>query len=202
METKTAGLLIGNEVEHTPHIDQGIKELDAAYTKRGIFGFVSSGFRSPEHQLRVIRGLALKAHIDHEFPYFNTMTLESKTTFEGKEVFEWQVVWSRLMNLMYDVNPPEKAELLMSRIKGGTDKKGKVYPQTQHADGISFDVEGHFQGQERLDQYTAALEEAMAGGEVPSIASYTKEPPTGNNCLHCNCKLIDPPQPVPPVQEA
>lgn len=181
------GLSINDGVVLTDSINPGIQQLSAAYKIRNIAGAVSSGKRTPERQVDTIRALARSAGL--KFDYLDTMTLQSTTTFNGRTVFEWQVVWSTLMNKMYDVNPPIAAELLMDRIVGGVNKKGKIYPPTEHFFGISFDVEGEFNGEQLLDIYTNALIDAMKKGETPSIVSYTKE--VKNNCLHINCKNLE-----------
>lgn len=181
------GLTIKDGVILTDSIRAGIGQLDTAYKVRNISGEISSGLRTPEHQVDVIRGIAKDASLKYD--YLDSMTLQTTTLFGAATVFQWQVVWSKLMSLMYDVNPPIAATLLMDRIVGGVNKKGKVYPPTQHSFGISFDVEGEFNGEQLLNIYTNALVDAMNEGEVSSIVSYTKE--VKNNCLHVNCKNID-----------
>lgn len=190
IQPKQFGLRIRPGVVLTDSISAGIKELDAAYAKGRILGEVTSGLRTEEQQLQVIKDKARKAGITHEFSFFYTMTLKSETMFEDSLVFEWQIVWSRLMNLDYDINPPYPAKLLMDRMKYGINKKGKLYPKTEHAFGISFDVEGRhpLTDEVMLDEYTDGLLEAMNLGKTPSIVSYTKE--AVNVCLHVNCKLV------------
>jgi hypothetical protein len=186
-QQKQYGLIVGALVEMTTAIAIGISQLEEVFIQEKILGFVSSGKRSAEHQLQTIIDLAHKANIVGEFSFtVDDMTLTSTTSFGGKVALEWQVVWSRLMNLDFDVNPPIAAELLMDRFKGGVNKKGKVYPPTEHEFGLSFDVEGFFRGQQLLTTYTSTLVRAMQAGKIPAIVSYTME--ATNNCLHINCK--------------
>jgi hypothetical protein len=181
------GLTIKDGVILTDSIRPGIAQLDAAYKDRNISGLVSSGLRTPERQVDVIRGLAKDAGL--EFDYLDSMNLNSTTSYSGAVVFQWQIVWSKLMSLMFDVNPPIAATLLMDRFIGGVNKRGKVYPPTEHSFGISFDIEGEYGGQQLLDIYTNAFLDAVKENEVPAIISYTKE--VKNNCLHLNCKNVD-----------
>lgn len=165
----------------TPIIDRVITALDPYFEKCP--SWVTSGLRTPEDQLRIIRN-ALKARgLSNEFKEAFDKGLTDKVTFKGKTVYAWQPGWSKLLNVGYIVNPPYTAEVLFDYYRPGSaeNRKGKMIGPTPHKDGTAFDVGG---GADGIKGELACIEKAKAD-KLAGLKGYLAE--HGNNAVHCDC---------------
>jgi hypothetical protein len=135
----------------TPKLRIAIPKL-LPYMPPGVL--ISSGYRSPERQLHVMRNLARK----HGIAWREDAAVELPET--------WVEAWHALLKKGVVVNPPVPAK--------GPD--GRLIQATPHAKGQSFDVRGA-----SLEAIRAGLEKAK--GEGVAILPQIKAEPV-NDCVH------------------
>lgn len=167
--------------------------LDKYFTFKKHSAVVTSGIRSPEDQLRIIKQYADKNNIT--FPewdkYINlspptdlrlkVLITEDKMNpaIEGKRVYWWARVWSALLNKGIIISPIFTAEVLYDYYKDGINKKGFILPPSNHIKGKAFDIDGS------IPEYNIVKFAMAIDSEVKKkIRSVLLE--RNNNCVHCN----------------
>jgi hypothetical protein len=178
LEVKNEFLVVKPDVVMTAVIAPVIARAEAYFKKRNLKAFVTSGFRSSERQLKVIRGFLQTKGLSAKYPEAMTCKLEDKNE---KGEYLWQMAWSNLLNIGVIINPPLRARCLMDYYKNGRNLKGAMFPPTAHANGTCFDVGGNGNG---VEDEAAALQEAI-DDKIPGLVSIVIE--RENNCVHCNC---------------
>ena len=133
-------LIVRPTVTLTEIIDPVIAALDPFF--EGRHAYVTSGLRTKDDQLAIIKTYAALKGVAKEFPSISTATLDGKTMFEGHAVFAWQPAWSRLLNRGVIINPPIAAAPLFDYIRGGVNKKGVIIMPSPHMRGTAFDIGG------------------------------------------------------------
>ena len=162
----------------TEAIDPVIAALDPFF--EGRHAYVTSGLRSKENQLELIRQYAKLKGVAKEFPAVLTATLDAKTFFEGHAVFAWQPAWSRLLERGVIINPPIAASPLFDYMRGGVNKKGVIIMPSPHMRGTAFDIGG---GSDGVEDERVIL--ALAIGHVPGLSRVLVE--RENNAIHIDC---------------
>ena len=178
-------LIVNKNVILTEHIDPVIRGLDAFFEEFKIISHVTSGLRSAEDQIRIIRSALVNKGLGDEYAEaFDPIT--DKMIFEDEEVYSWQPGWSKLLNTGFIVNPPYPAKVLMDYFRPGStaNRKGQIIGQTPHASGRAFDIGG---GPDGIQQEIRVIEVAM--GKVKGLKGYLIE--RNNNCVHVDCNFID-----------
>lgn len=171
-------LIVRPGVLLTEVIDPVIAALDPYF--EGRHAYVTSGLRSKENQLEIIRTYAKLKGVAKEFPSILTASLDGKTMFEGHAVFSWQTAWSRLLERGVIINPPIAAAPLFDYVRGGVNKKGIVIMPSPHMRGTAFDIGG---GSDGIEDERVIL--ALALGKVPGMLRVLPE--RENNALHIDC---------------
>lgn len=146
-------------------LDKVIYDIDCDF--RGHPEVVTSGVRTPEDQLRIIRNYLRELGLESKYPEAMTGEINER---EG-EHFTWQMGWSALLNAGVIINPPLPAIVLMDYLRGGVNKKGNLIGQSPHTRGTAFDLSG-------TDSLMIVQRLKLAG----YIRGYLLE--RQNNCLH------------------
>jgi len=171
-------LIVRPGVELTDTIDPVIRALDPYF--EGRHAYVTSGLRTKEHQLDIIKQYAKLKGIAREFPAILTATLDAKTFFDGHAVFAWQPAWSRLLERGVIINPPVAASPLFDYVRGGVNKKGVIIMPSPHMRGTAFDIGGGVDG---IEDERAII--ALAIGHVAGLVRVLPE--RENNAIHVDC---------------
>lgn len=178
-------LLIKTGVIITEHIQPVIEALDPFFEEANLIAWVTSGLRRPEDQLRIIRNELNRRQLSHE--YQDTFEdIGKKVDHEGKEVYSWQLGWSKLLSVGFIVNPPYPAEVLMDYYRPGSteNRKGKTIGDSPHTRGTAFDISG---GKDGVTNEAQVIERAI--GKVKGLKGYLLE--RNQNCVHVDCQPID-----------
>ena len=171
-------LIVRPGVTLTEIIDPVIAALDPYFDGRK--AFVTSGLRTKEHQLDIIKQYAKLKGVAREFPQILTAGVDSKAMFEGRAVYAWQTAWSRLLERGVIVNPPVAATPLFDYVRSGANMKGVTIMPSPHMRGTAFDIGG---GDDGIEDERVII--ALAIGHVPGLASVLVE--RENNAIHVNC---------------
>ena len=177
------------DVKRTSQTDKVIEKLEPYFEQAGIVGRVTSVLRDKFMQLADIQKFAQDAKLILDG---FQLDFEHMTTFQGREVPYWQLVWSTLLSRGIIVNPPIPAECLMDYVRDGVNKKGQTIQQSPHFTGDCFDFGGRVivNGQlvDKLDAVYQLLIKATADGvgilKTPSSPFIEH----GNRCVHSMIK--------------
>jgi len=166
-------LIVKEGVTLTPVIEPIIIKLDKYFEQAGLKAYVTSGLRSPEDQLQVIRKYLIKNGLDKTYPGTMNCKLNDK---DEQGNYLWQYGWSALLNDGLIINPPLKAKVLMNYIKNGVNKKGQYINQTPHSTGTALDIGGGANA--IMDEYAVLL---LANKDLKFKQLL---PEHNNNCVH------------------
>lgn len=110
--------------------------LDKFFGEEKYVAYVTSILRDPIKQLDLIISYAKKYNISVNF---------SKTDVDTKigDLYIWQDVWSRLLEIGVIISPPRDAICLRDYIRNGINKKGQLIKASPHFTGYSFDIAGN-----------------------------------------------------------
>lgn len=118
--------------------------------------FVSSGYRPPESQVNnailfylrqkglislfpeIQQGIDNKWSADYKIDI--NLVVTSQLTLNS--IYWWQRGWSKLLSIGTIINPAYDAVLTEHHMVGAIDKIGHIYPQTEHATGLAYDISG------------------------------------------------------------
>src|SRR3990172_7654302 len=146
MDIANKFLKIREGVILTEIIAPKIIALDAYFEAENCIGWVTSGLRRPEDQLRIIRQYLTKKGMDKYYPSAMNMGVADKVIQDGVNVYSWQMGWSALLNAGIIINPCMEAVCLMDYISGGVNKKGQTFQPSVHFVGKAFDIGGGADG--------------------------------------------------------
>ena len=162
-------------------IEKVVIALDAYFEKANLKAVVTSGVRTSEDQLRIIRQFLTSKKLNIKYPEAMSGLVTDKLA-DGNYI--WQMGWSALLNCGIIINPPLKAKLLLDYFNAsGKNRNGDVFEKTIHSNGLAVDIGG---GSDGLNNEVAVVEKAKK--EIPEIVSWVIE--RSNNCLHLNLKEI------------
>ena len=171
-------LIVKTGVVLNNQLDAIIYKLDKSF--EGHTAYVTSGIRTPEKQLSIIKDYLHKKGIADEF--IEKATVKSKVTYAGEEIYSWQLGWSKLLNAGVIINPPLKAKVLLDYInRSGVNRKGSDINPSIHFLGRAFDIGG---GANSIEDEKQIIIGAIKSGLYPEILSFVPE--RENNCLHIN----------------
>lgn len=184
--TENKYLKVQASVVLTPTIEETICLLDPWYEKHDLKAFVTSGVRTYDEQLRIIKERAVACGLALEHPDLAHADLNVPIMFDGKLVPMWQLVWSECLTRGQMVNPPTPSACLFPYTKpdGGKRAAGNVVPTSPHQKERAFDIGG---GQS-LDSVVLVVSEAFASKSLPTLAGYLKEP--AQNCCHVDVRVL------------
>lgn len=181
-------LIVRDSVKLTEHIDPVINALDSFFESFKLKSYVTSGLRTPEDQLRIIRSALVANRLADDYPEaFLGMDTRIPYHFdEIREIYGWQMGWSKLLSIGYIVNPPHDAIVLMDYIRPGSkeNKKGKMIYQSPHTRGTAFDIGG---GKDGVDNELEVIKAAT--GKIKGLRGYLLE--RNNNAIHVDVKPIN-----------
>lgn len=160
-------LIVPPHVVLNEDLDAVLYEIDCDFRENR--EKVTSGVRTSEDQLRIIRTYLRSKGLDNTYP--EAMTAEVLDRVEGSDHFVWQKGWSALLNAGVIINPPVPAVVLMDYVRGGVNKKGQIIGMSPHTRGKAFDLSG-------LDSLPIIQGLKLKG----KIKGYLLE--RENNCLH------------------
>ncbi len=163
-------------------LDAVAVKLDKEFEAAGLHALLTSGIRTAEDQLRIIRQYLKQEGLHTTYPDAMSCKVTDQVTLNNEIVYVWQKAWSNLLNVGVIINPPLRAKLLMDYfVSAGVNRKGHIYEQTAHASKKCLDIGGAKNG---INDEMAVLEKAMKN--IPEIISLVKE--RKNNCAHINLK--------------
>jgi len=111
-------------VKTTYSLERVVYDLEPYFQKEGLQVQQTSGYRSPEYQLELIKRKAIEYGLDKKYPSIRTATVA--------DVESWRGAWDELLNKHgYIINPPVPTE---SRLAGRT-----ILAST-HSSGKAFDL--------------------------------------------------------------
>lgn len=178
-------LIVREGVVLTPVIEPVIISLDDYFKQANCIAYVTSGLRTAEDQLRIIRNELIKRKLDIKYPDAISKGVNDKVIVGGKEYFAWQYAWSNLLNVGFIVNPPVPAICLMDYISNGTNKKGQLFNASPHITGTAFNVGGGVDGISGSVTNELAIIQKALDNKLKGLKSILQE--RNNNALHCNC---------------
>lgn len=171
-------LIIRPEVIMTSVVNTVLLKLDTEFIKAGFKASITSVKRDENKQLSLIENEAKKRKI-----IANNIKLDLTTQemFNGEMVYTWQLIWSKLLNQGFIINPPNSARVLLDYFKDGINKKGLNIQPSPHFFGKSFDI-GGFNNVYTVEKcYNLLL--GIKG--IVGIRNVLLE--RVNNCVHCDC---------------
>jgi hypothetical protein len=160
-------LIVPKTIVLNEALDKVLSEIDPYW--EGRTEKVTSGVRTPEDQIRIIRTYLKAKGLHQKYP--EAMTCDTRHKWSDEDEFVWQKAWSALLNVGVIINPPYPAIVLMDYIRNGVNKKGQRIGQSPHTRGTAFDLSGL----DSLDIIKKLLVEKK-------IKSYLVE--RENNCIH------------------
>ena len=114
-------------VRLSPQIATVLTALDAYFARANLKVVLTSGWRPPQDQLRLIRDQAIRRGIDKRYPEITRATLD--------DVESWIGAWDELLHRQkFVINPPVAT---CSRLV-----PGKCYPASPNSSGLAFDLSG------------------------------------------------------------
>ncbi|HUQ67175.1 MAG TPA: hypothetical protein VM101_13520 [Flavitalea sp.] len=176
-------LIIQPAVKLTQTIIPVIEAFDAFFKEAGIKAFVTSGERTSEDQLNVIRMYSKRYEVDKEFPEILTCGVADKIDFGTTKIYTWSRAWSRLLNKGIIVNPPRPEKVLFDYIRDGVNKKGQEIGYSPHFFGRSFDIGGGVDHD--ITNELKVVEKAFKA-KVRGFKGYLPE--RNNNAIHIDCE--------------
>jgi hypothetical protein len=172
----------------TPVIEFVIVGVEKYFEKANCYAWVTSGLRSADDQLRIIRNELKRRNLESKYADVFTKGVNDKVTYGSQSIFAWQLGWSALLNAGYIVNPPVPAICLMDYISGGVNKKGKLINASPHFAGTAFNVGGGADGiAGNVNNELAVIQKAL-NDKLPGLKSFLAE--RNNNAVHVNCQKV------------
>lgn len=130
-------LLVPEKIILNEHLNSVLCAIDKYWPPNG--ETVTSGVRSPEDSLRIIRNYLKSKDLARVYPDAMTCAIDAKLP---NGYYVWQMAWSNLLNKGVIINPPLPAACLMDYFRGGVNKKGRVIGQSPHTRGTAIDLSG------------------------------------------------------------
>jgi len=165
-------------VKLTPTIDRALVQVEETCRRRQFSLLITSGQRSAEHQLKIIRNYAISKGLAKT--YSQAMTCQLTDTIG--DLYVWQPLWSKLCNIGLIIAPPISCKALLDYNYFGRNLKGLVCPASNHIPGNAFDIDG---GDNGIDDETEVITWGIQQGIITFIINIVPE--RKNNCLHSNC---------------
>jgi hypothetical protein len=156
-----AGVVLTNELDT---VIFGIDEFFSNHPET-----VTSGLRTSEDQLRIIRKYLTVKGLNDNYP--EAMTCKVNDKIRDSNEYVWQKGWSALLNAGVIINPPYGAECLMDYWRNGRNKKGQLIGMSPHTRGKAFDLSG-----------VDSIETVKRLKSLGKISGYLVE--RENNCIH------------------
>jgi hypothetical protein len=149
-------------VRMTSFIQKAVDELEPYFRGEGLRVRLTSGYRSPEDQLNLIRRKALQYDLHKKYPQILTATVD--------DVESWRNVWDELLNIYgFVVNPPTPT---VSRIGK---RAGKKISSSPHSTKKAFDLSNS-----NLNHIETVLKRyQQEGGPIKQVLVETV-----NKCVH------------------
>jgi hypothetical protein len=150
---------IGGAADINPDIQKAIDALEPFFKEVKLKVTVTSGVRTPDYQLGIIRGFAIDLGLDKTFPKILNATVD--------DVESWRPCWDEVLKHKV-VNPP----------KGAKSSKGFI-PESPHIGGKAFDLSGAGLS----DIETVVNKCKSAGGPIGQVKTEDQ-----NGCVHVGVK--------------
>jgi len=179
-------LIILPNVKTTATIERTISLLDPYF--EDLTSQVTSGLRTAQDQLNIIIQKVEQHKIDNlfqEFHEYKGHNYMEKVNIGGELLYWWQKSWGKLLSIGEIVNPPTPAEVLFDYFRPGSNvnRKGRIIDVSNHTKGISFDIGGGAD----LDERVKRVQQAAQDGSC-FIRDYLKE--VVNGAIHVDCVPI------------
>lgn len=170
-------LLLAPGVLLNEKLDNAISHLDKFFEEANHKAFVTAGIRTADEQLELIKKYCVRFKILDD--QIQNAELDKKITWNGKEIYSWQMGWCKLLNSGVIINPPIRAEVLLDYTNdNGINRKGGFISESPHFFGRSFDIGG---ASNSIEDEKQIIITAIKSGEFPTMR-YKAE--RKNNCIH------------------
>lgn len=166
-------LIVKSTVLLNEIIEPVIVGLDKYFGSYKLKAYVTSGERTSEMQLDVIRQYCQRYGVDKEYPEVMTCSVLSR---------KWETAWSKLLNIGVVINPPLPAKCLFDYYRNGVNKKGQEIGHSPHYWGRAFDIGGGVD-HDITNELNVVLK--AIDNKLPGLKGYLPE--RKNNCLHIDC---------------
>ncbi len=178
-------LIVKPGVVLTPVIEPVIARLDEYFKRANKVAYVTSGKRNPDGQLTIIRNYLENKGLKDGYPEAFTGGVDDKLTHpKFGAIYNWQLGWSKLLNIGVIISPARTAACLMDYMRNGINKKGLMINGSPHFAGTAFDVGGGANG---VGDEAVILQQALKD-RLPGLINILTE--RENNANHCDCKLL------------
>lgn len=164
----------------TPILEQVIEACEPYFAKYGHHAEVTSGLRTPEEQVNLIKKFAAQHNVG-SFKELTKADVDSKGMVDLRYLYFWQRAWSWLLHIGVIVNPPRDAECLFDYWSGGINKRGQIIHASPHFLGKSFDTGGGTD-HDPSNEF-GILQEAKMNG----VGIVTLKLERANNAVHADC---------------
>lgn len=182
-----------------PLLDLGLASFERWFAGNSLKALCTSGERSAEHQLEIIKGFLDVGGYMTRFQEVVGCGLDdlmdnpldpTSTT----QIYKWQIAWSQLLSDYgkgYStgrlVDPPRPAIVLLDYMHGGINHKGHLLQPSAHipippAPGLCLDLDGN------LDAIGALLGQVLQSKQIKQFCGYVIEPQNGS--VHCEFRNV------------
>ncbi len=157
-----AAILVRPGVELTDELSGFANNLSTYFSARHLQATITSGLRSGDHQLEIIKDKIAGAHMTHAFPNLETATVA--------DVNSWTPAWQWLKSRRIPVNPPANF------ING----EGNEIGASLHTKGLALDLIGSNLNLNALAQAIVRYANSPLAMGPLRITSLTRE----RDCVH------------------
>lgn len=169
--SKNQFLKVAPGVKLNPTLEACIVKLESYFKKANLQARVTSGIRTKDDQLRIIRTYAKRYKIQDT----NLETCLPDDKLPNGQ-YKWQEGWSKLLAAGVIINPPLPAAPLYDYIRNGKNLKGKTIQPSPHFRGTAIDIGGGSNG--ILDELSV-LNKAWKDGVFRNLLAERN-----NNAIH------------------
>jgi hypothetical protein len=151
----SAPVTIHPRAKITTSIERALSDLEPHFQAAGLRVKVTSGYRSPNYQLGLIKRKAIHYGLDNKYPSIRTARVD--------DIESWRGAWDELLNVKgYIINPPIPT---VSRIGK---RAGRRIGASPHSSGKAFDLSSGNPGD--LNRIAAVLRQyRQEGGPIRQI---------------------------------
>jgi len=163
-------------------LDGVLVSLDPFFEEKGVRATATSGIRTEDEQMELIRQKALKANLDLVYLDCATADLRSIVHAGGHDQPYWQILWSQLLAKGQMINPPipAKAEFEYRHADGRTIPAGNKVGLSEHQRAEAIDL-----SRNDLNLIARTVMYAVSKG-VNGITKVLVEP--NNGAVHLSCR--------------
>ena len=176
----------------TPLIERGAVGLEEYFAKHNIHAFITSGGRTEEHQLDIIRMYCKQKGVDVEFPAILTCTVDELIQFGDEPIPAWLPALNRLLQKGIMINPPRPVNTLWDYLRSDSTARpaGTHLDRSEHQKALlpgtkiaALDIG---EGNHSLAEIELPVKEALAEKKIIELVGCRFE--AANRAVHCDLR--------------